>query len=357
MKILYIISSYNLYGGTPKKTLDLMKYFGEQSVLYVYENSYPEFKTQFESTGGKVYEGFYGRNIYNHIIELLAIIDKEKVDIIHTQFSFGETLGGFVKLFRPKTKLVIAFVGPFKPRTIRKYILSQIYKKTDAFIYISEYVKKEKLEQFKILKNKYGVIIYNGTEKRKDTLDSTIEMRKISLFDIAGLIECKNISILIEAFSLLAKKQNISNIYLYVAGDGPQRKELENLIEHYMLKSNVFLLGYQKNVGKLLNDCDIFVHPAFMEGFGIVIAEAMLAEKPIIVANAGALPELIENEKTGLIVDPYNAEKWAEAIMRMIEDTKFAKRLAQNARIMAENKFSIKEFSNNYEHLYLTLLK
>jgi len=106
--------SYNLYGGTPKKTLDLMKHFGEKSVLYVYQNGYEEFKPLFEATGGKVFEGFYGRNILKHLKRLIRIIDQENIDIIQTQFWMGETLGFFLKLFRPKVKVIIAFVGDTK---------------------------------------------------------------------------------------------------------------------------------------------------------------------------------------------------------------------------------------------------
>jgi glycosyltransferase involved in cell wall biosynthesis len=82
----------------------------------------------------------------------------------------------------------------------------------------------------------------------------------------------------------------------------------------------------------------------------------MIAEKPIIVANAGALPELIENEKTGLIVDPFNAEEWADAIIRLIEDKELASKLGFNAKKKAAAEFSVEKFVSNYEQLYDHLL-
>ncbi len=124
MKILYIMSSYNVYGGTPKKTLDLLRHFGKDSVLYVYNNIFQEFKGLFELTGAKVFEGCYGWNLVKHLRELLLIIDEEGIDIVQTQFSLGEGLGILVKLFRPSQ----VFSNQFWPKFFTdKWMLSYSY--------------------------------------------------------------------------------------------------------------------------------------------------------------------------------------------------------------------------------------
>ena len=107
----------------------------------------------------------------------------------------------------------------------------------------------------------------------------------------------------------------------------------------------------------MLEQADIYVHPAYAEGFGIAVAEAMMAEKPIIVANSGALPELIENENSGLIVEPFDAKEWAHAIIRLIENKKLAKKLSVNARKKAQLEFSIDRYVNNYQDLYKSLIE
>ena len=356
MKILYIMSSYNLYGGTPKKTLDLMKHFRSNSVLYIYHDSYSEFKHEFEATGASIYEGFYGRNVFKHVKHLLKIIDEEKIDIVQTQFSMGETFGYFLKKFRPNIKLVVAFVTPFKPTYFKSKLLPIFYKNVDVFVYITNYVKKAKENQFPVLKRKVGKMIFNGTERRIDNGEVTVSLKKNSLFDIAGLSDWKNIQILIEALHIIVNVKNRKDVYLYVAGDGPMRESLEKLIDSYQLKNHVFLLGYQSNVGKLLNDCDVFVHSAYAEGFGIVIPEAMLAKKPIIVSNAGALPELIMHEESGLIVDPFKAEEWSNAILRIIDDSVLSEKLALNAVKRAKQEFTKDVYVKNYETVYRELV-
>lgn len=351
------MSSYNLYGGTPKKTLDLMKHFKENSILYVYNDTFPELKSKFEETGGRVYEGFYGQNVFLHLKKLLLIIDNENINLVQTQFSMGETLGFLIKLFRPKVKLIIAFVGSLQPSNLKSFLVSQLYRKADFFIYISAFVKAEKIKQFPILKKKNSKIIYNGTEKRIDDGEPILEMKSFNILDIAGLTKIKNIEVLIEALNIIVNELKINDIFLYVAGDGPQKPFLKELINSYKLQNHVFLLGYQTNVGRFIDKCNLFVHPCYVEGFGIAVAEAMHAAKPIIVSNAGALPELIEDGKTGLIVDPFSPVEWAEAILLLKDNKALASKLCLNARKHAQNHFNIDSYCKNYEDLYVKLLK
>lgn len=354
-KVLYIMSSYNLCGGTPKKTLELMEYFGENASLYIYHDFYPKFKSRYLKTGGSIYEGFFGRNIFKHIRKLIRIVDKEGIDIVQTQFSMGETLGYLIKLFRPNIKLVVAFVGALKPTFFKHQIVSIFYKKVDLFIAISNFVKEERIKQYPFLEEKNIEVVYNGTKPRESRGTIEIGMEKNALLAVSSLIEIKNIQVLISAIKILIKKYKYEDIHLYIAGEGAYRPVLENLIKENKVEDQVHLLGNQTDVGTLLEQSDIFVHPSYMEGFGIAVAEAMHAGKPIIVSDAGALPELIENKKTGLVVDPYNAEQWCKAIISLIENPDIAKTFAKAARRKAEAEFSFNKFVKSYEKLYESL--
>lgn len=355
MKILYILSVYNIYGGTPKKTLDLIKFGQNDNFLYMYESGYNQFRYLFEEAGVDITEGYYGRNLFKHVKMLLKIIDENNIQIVQTQFTMGEVLGYMIKLLRPNVKLINAFVTPFEPKGIKKQITSFIYRQVDAFVFITEYVKKEKIKQYPILDLKYSKIIFNGTEERKQTEDNYPDFQYPALLDVAGLIDWKNIGILIDAMDILvnSKKQEV---YLYIAGDGPERQTLEEKIEKARLEKYVILLGYQKNIGALLNNSDIYVHPAYAEGFGIAVSEAMMAEKPIIVSNAGALPELIINNESGLVVDSHKADQWANAILNLINNHQMSEKLANGAKSRAKEFFSIERYVKNYQDLYNSLL-
>ena len=356
MKILYIISSYNLYGGTPMKTLALLNYFKTDGVVYLYVDEYQEFRDYFEQTGSKMYEGFHKRNLFLHIRKLREIIKKEKIDIIQSHFPMGEFLGGILKMMYPEIKLIISFEGAGSPKVVKKYLLANIYKSVDAFIYISNFVKQEKLKVFPLLEKKKNKIIYIGTNQNMETPNKINNfMKHPALFDIAGLTLIKNHRILIDAVEVLINKGIV--IYLYLAGDGPMKISLDNMIRDKELSDYIHILGYCNNTDELTKECDIFVHPCYFEGFGMVVAEAMMAQKPIIVSNAGALPELVEHNKSGLIVDPYNAEEWANAIQKLLNNQTLSKKLAKNAKIRAEKLFSIEKFVQNYQNLYEELLE
>jgi glycosyltransferase involved in cell wall biosynthesis len=350
------MSTFNLFGGTPKKTLDLIKYGHNNCSLYVWSKNSVENKSLFIEAGASVYEGYYGRNLIKHVNKLIKIIDEGNIDIIQTQFSFGEVLAGIAKIFRPKIRIVNAFVGPFNPKGVKGSIVNLLYKRVDHLVFISEYVKREKERAFPSLKSIDSSIIFNGTEIRKDTKEVCEDLRQFSLFDIAGLVDWKNINVLIEAVYILGTDYAQTEVFLYIAGDGPERINLELNIEKLGLSNRVFLLGYQKNIGRLLKSCNVFVHPAYAEGFGIAVAEAMIEGKPTIVANAGALPELLEDGVSGLIVDAGNAKAWAAAINSLIVNDKLSRYLGVNAKNRAVELFSVNRYVANYESLYKTLM-
>ena len=100
---------------------------------------------------------------------------------------------------------------------------------------------------------------------------------------------------------------------------------------------------------------DVLVHPCYIEGFGLSVVEAMMAKKPVIVSNSGALPEIVTHKKTGLLVHPFQAEDWQKAILELKKNKELASELAKNGKIKAEQDFSIKTFANNYNLFYQNL--
>lgn len=358
VKILYILPSFNKFGGTPKKTMDLIKQSSNECYLYVWTGAYAkEFKNDFVNSGAHIFEGGHNnRNIFKHIKSLLKIIDTHQIEVIQSQFFFGEVLAGILKVLRPKVKLIIAFVGSMSPKGYKRNILNLVYRKADIFVYISNYVKEEKIKYFPKLEKAKGVVIYNGTDKPISIKKNVKkEERDINLLCVSGLSKIKNVQVLIDCMVILLER-NYNQVKFLIAGDGPKKESFENQIKEKGLENNFKLLGYQKNIGDLYAVTDIFVHPCYIEGFGIAVAEAMIEEKPIIAANAGALPELITNKKTGLLVHPFEPSQWANAVIEYIESPNLAKTLAVNAKKHAEVEFSVKRFVDDYNKLYKTLL-
>ena len=354
--ILYILSSYNKFTGTPKKTLDLIEYSEHNSFLYVYSNAYhEEFKENFVKVCNKVFEGNFGRNIFKHFKTLLRIIDENEIEVIQTQFFFGELIAGLVKLFRPKVKLIVTFEGSMSHSFVKRLIQKLVYSKVHTFIYISNYVKKEKESVFpKLLKAK-TVIIYNGTSKLKvDELEPKWSRKTFNILSVSSLITIKNLNILIDMMHLLSLGHH-RDIHLYIAGNGAQKNELKEKVKEYELEEFVHFLGRQKKVGNLLYSSDVLVHPCYIEGFGLSVVEAMMAEKPVIVSNAGALPEIVDHKETGLLVSPFVAEDWGNAVLELKKNKELAFKIAKKGKEKAAQEFSTQNFADNYNLLYQNL--
>ena len=73
-------------------------------------------------------------------------------------------------------------------------------------------------------------------------------------------------------------------------------------------------------VANLLHGCEVFVLPSRSEPFGIVLVEAMACKKPIVATTAGGIPEIIENQKNGILVEPDNEKALAEALITVLKD-------------------------------------
>jgi len=356
MNILYLIATPNIFGGTPKKLLDMVKHSHNQCVVYFWADAYKDKQELFRRAGATTYTGAYGRNIFKHISLIAKIIDKHSITIVQTQFSFGEVLGFFTKVIRPQIKLLITFEGPFSPPFLKRLILKTLYKRVDTFIYISEYVRREKLAAFPALKNRPGRVIYNGTSLLPHSTNAAKVTDQFKILAVSGLNAIKNIETLIRAVGIIVHDLDYPKIELTVIGDGPERVNLEHLIADLKLKEYVILLGYREDVGDFLQQCNLFTHPSVAEGFGLVVSEAMLAGLPIIAAKAGALPELIVDGESGMIVEPLDAQAWAVASMKCIKEPAFAAIIAANGKNRALNMFSVERFVSDYEAIFKDVL-
>jgi glycosyltransferase involved in cell wall biosynthesis len=156
--------------------------------------------------------------------------------------------------------------------------------------------------------------------------------------------------VIINGFALLSQK--VRNVYLVLVGDGPLRQQLEEQATKLGLRDRLLFLGYRNDVPELLAMFDAYVNMAYAEGFGIAVIEAMQAGLPVVLANAGALPELIEDGISGLLVPPGDCQSLANALLRLNADRIWARHIGESARRKALRDFSIDRFAQDFECLY-----
>ncbi len=350
-KILHIIEALGDFGGTPRKLL----YLAEQQEKHDIQNYFfcyrpSEITEKFESLGCQVINA--GTLRHDKLIySLYKATKKIKPDVICTHFTrpliIGSTISRLLGIPHVHSehcspdyrKGASSWFSAISMRTSRKVICNS--KFTQA-----HFDKKYQREA------KKTVVVYNPVKTRKVSHDYNIkEKYTISEDDfvighVGGLVPWRDHITLLRAFTLTLDIHR--NCKLIIVGDGPCRQELEEYIVKHRLQDKVFLVGYSNDIGNFLDIFDVFVNPAIEEGFGIAVVEAMLAARPVVLANAGAHPELIQQDKTGFLYKKKDPESLFEKLTLLAQNPTKRDLIGQHAKSHASDLFSLENYANNY---------
>ena len=152
-----------------------------------------------------------------------------------------------------------------------------------------------------------------------------LSVDKKILVNIANLEEYKGQKYLLEAIKKVLTKRN--DVMLYIVGQGSLKNQLQSLINKYRLEDNIVLAGGNKPSKEIplwMNAGDVFVLPSLSEGNPTVMFECLGCGKPFVGTRVGGIPEIITNEKLGILVEPKDADGFAKAILKAL-DTKWDK--------------------------------
>jgi L-malate glycosyltransferase len=147
--------------------------------------------------------------------------------------------------------------------------------------------------------------------------------------------------------------QKFPNTKFVLIGDGVERPKLEDMAVRMGLRDRILFLGARNDIPDLLASSDLFVLPSWAEGLPNSVLEAMASGLPIVATRVGGIPELIENEVSGLLVPPKNDQALSMTIKRLLGDEVFAKKLGMAAQERARKKFSFERLLRELEDLYL----
>ena len=150
--------------------------------------------------------------------------------------------------------------------------------------------------------------------------------------------------------------QRHPEVEFLLAGDGPLRAELEQEARSLGLGSQVIFLGDRRDVTAVLASMDVAVLTSDSEGLSNVILEAMAASVPVVAYDVGGNGELVNGER-GRTVRAGDEEGFAAAVERLLERPALREQLGRNARVFAEENFSLRRVQNDYEKLYQSLME
>ncbi|MFA4943138.1 MAG: glycosyltransferase [Lentisphaeria bacterium] len=172
---------------------------------------------------------------------------------------------------------------------------------------------------------------------------------------------CKNKGLLVlaDAMDKIIAQTTQKSLKLVIVGSG-SGDEYETIKERFRElndRKKVFFIGVQKDVFNLNKMADIFVLPSvFKENFSFSLLEATAAGAPVIATNHGGNPELIINEKTGLLVPPADPQAFADAVLRLIGNEEMRAKLAIAGRERTKTVFSVENMLEKTHCLYQELL-
>lgn len=161
-----------------------------------------------------------------------------------------------------------------------------------------------------------------------------------------------------KGFDILAKAIKIVNQYtqnkfkLLVIGDGDYRETFEQEVKFEIENGQVVLVGQTDSVADFLNASDAFVFPSYHENLPISLLEAGKMGLPCVVSNVGGIPEIIKNEISGIIVEEFKPEMYAEAILKILNNPSLRKDMSKNIIKDIESRFSMNSFLKQLEEIY-----
>ncbi|MBO6037948.1 MAG: glycosyltransferase family 4 protein [Acetobacter sp.] len=157
----------------------------------------------------------------------------------------------------------------------------------------------------------------------------------------------KGYDILIKAVSLLDEKTLSIPFHITIVGEGPERQNLQSLINQHNLQNHITLVGFLHNPHPFLSSLHLYLQPSQFEGFCIAAHEAMYAGLPVIASHVGELKYSVQNNKTGWSIQPNNPITLSNTIKNALLNPHTLAPMGQNARNYVSQTFSPEDFVKN----------
>ncbi len=339
MKIGFLIKDLS-FGGAERATVSLANNFAlhSQDVEIITfkgsESFYPleELVTVYTADLGELEQSASLKRLFGsikRIFEIRKIVKSQQLDVL-IGMSFAMTWYTVLATMFTKTKSVgTERSNPYryKATKLNTFLRKFFYNFTDGYIFqtrrAARFFGNKKSERDIIIPN----AIFNETVY---SLSPPAERKKI-ICATGRLIKLKRFDMLIDAFAKIADQ--IPGYMLFIFGEGEEKNDLENQIEYLGLKDRIILAGTDPQAVKFVNYASVFVLSSDFEGMPNALLEALAMGVPCVSTRCEMGPdELIEDRVSGILTDVGSSEQLSEAMLEIIQDPDFAKKLSENGR-------------------------
>lgn len=296
------------------------------------------------------------------IPKLVALIKREKVNIIHTHGYKSDLLG----LIAARTAGIKAIATPHGFENVKNIKLQFFirlgclcFKHFDRIVPLSEELRSDIIrmkanpEKVQLIRNGVDLEEIESERKKAYPLICPDNCEK-KIGYIGQMAFRKNIADLLKTFDLLYRAHK--NIRLILIGDGPQKQELENKVKSMVSGSKIQFLGYRRDRLRLLKEFNLFSMTSSLEGIPRSLMEAMALEIPVVAYRIPGIDKLIIHERTGLMADFGHIEALKNCWERLLFNGTLAQEIARNGRRHIVENFSAQKMADEYTALYQEII-
>ncbi len=359
MKILHLISSSGMYGAEAVilNLLRTMQDGSDRGMLGVFLNS------QYPNT--QLYDAAKAAGIESHTIACKGRLDRsvlERIrslvrqvgaDVVHTH-GYKADVYAYLALRKWGLALISTCHTWHDTDTsdrIYGVIDRCVLQNYDGVVAVSEEVKIRLLKAG-VAKEKVRRI-HNGIDLRpfdRSSAERNTADRPLLVGLACRLSPEKGVNLFLQMVGgVLAE---LPNTRFVIAGDGPDRQMLEGLIKKMGIRASVDLLGRCDDMPGFFASLDLLVSSSRTEGLPIVLLEAMAARLPIVATAVGAVPSVVRDGLTGILVPANDVTALTRAVVRMLRDEVLRRQFGDAARIWIAQGFSAERMTAEYLQLY-----
>lgn len=228
---------------------------------------------------------------------------------------------------------------PVKRRVFMS-VARTIYPRVDVVAATSQGVAEDLITTFHVPPDRVAVIpnpvdVEAVERSAEEPVDEAMVTPGVPVIVTAGrLAHAKNLPLLVESLERLARSRDFR---AWILGRGELEGELRAMLARTGLASRVSLLGFQSNPWKFMARGDVFVLTSRYEGFGNVLIEAMASGLPVVATASYGTRDIVQHERTGLLVEPHAPDAVASALDRILQDEAMRKEMSAAARSRARD--------------------
>lgn len=360
MKVLLVITGLGV-GGAEKQVCDLADTYSTfgHDVTILSMHGEPLLKpqsTSVEVLSLRMEKSLLG--VASTYLKIKKIIKSFAPDIVHSHMVHANILMRLVRVTTPIKRLICTAHSSNEGGRLRMLAYKLTQKQGDLLTNVSEeaveaFIDKGACSSDRIIALHNGIDLnkYRFNKETRFAYRSEIGVNEDEtlLLSVGRLTEAKDYPNLLNAFSSLLLTER--KVKLAIIGDGDKRQELKILAEELGIEDKVNFIGLSHQVPQWMSAADIFVLSSAWEGFGLVVAEAMAAERVIVATDCGGVGEVVS--KYGFLVPPRDSQALSGAIKQALDMSEDEKQtLGAKAREHVEQHYSLIAISKKWLNLY-----